>query len=238
MPHDRPLLGIGATLLGADPDGRLLFRGKPLQVFEQELSSALRLAGAELIFFPLIDSAQRARRLIGLVDGLVLAGGPDIHPSAYGASGDAVKTEPERDRSELLLTEAALARELPILGVCRGAQLLNVAFGGTLIRHLDGHRDAEIYDRLGHEIRLAPDSTLRQWYGSDRISVTSVHHQAVDRLGDGLAAVGWAEDGTIEAVELPGSLVLGVQWHPEWLTHREAEAPDPVFVRFCEAAAR
>lgn len=237
----RPLLGVGASLLPGDPSGaRPLFGGKPLQVFERELLGALAAAGAEVVLFPIVGRPELARRLIRMVDGLVLAGGPDVDPTAYAASteGFTWDTEPERDTSELLLIDEALEASKPILGVCRGAQLLNVALGGTLVRHLEGplvHRDAEGYDRNAHPVSLAPDSRLRAWYGAEQIEVTSVHHQAVDRLGDGLRAVAWAEDGTIEAIEMVDGLVVGVQWHPEWPGRRARELPDPALRRFIES---
>ncbi len=237
---DAPILGIPASLLGPDRQRRSLFGGKPLQVFECELVCSLQDAGAEVLFFPLIDSHERARRLLDVVDGLLLPGGPDVDPSMYGESNEGYlwETEPERDACELLLVSAALERDQPIFGICRGAQLLNVALGGTLVRNLEGplvHRDAEAYDINSHSVRLAPDSTLSRWYATEQLVVTSVHHQAVKRLGEGLEAVAWAEDGTIEAVEVPDRNVVAVQWHPEWLTHRAQKGPDRALACFVES---
>jgi len=137
-------------------------------------------------------------------------------------------TDPRRDRWEIDLLRAALGRNIPVLAICRGAQLLNVALGGSLIPDLPAGR-GERHPRLDedrrrrvHEVTFAPGSLPASLYGA-RCVVNSLHHQAVDRPGEGLVVVGWAPDGTAEAVELPGRPVLAVQWHPESL------AADPAF---------
>jgi putative glutamine amidotransferase len=156
------------------------------------------------------------------LDALVLSGGPDIHPSAYGAAPEAhtVKLQPERDRAETALLRAALAAGMPLLGICRGMQLLNVGLGGDLVQHLpdkvghDGHRPS-LGEFASHEVRLDPDSRVGRALGSPR-TVPSHHHQGVGVLGEGLTAVGWAEDGTVEAIEVSGErFAVGVLWHPE-----------------------
>jgi gamma-glutamyl-gamma-aminobutyrate hydrolase PuuD len=172
------------------------------------------------------------------MDALVLTGGPDVAPATYGASPHAQTDEPrlERDHWEMALCQAALRQGLPLLAICRGLQVLNVATGGTLHQHLpdvlghDDHRPA-----LG---RTSPNRVdLVQ--GSRAASVLGLrteghchHHQAVDRLGAGLVAVGAAEDGTVEAVEVAGpGFALGVQWHPE-----DNPADNRLFVALVEAA--
>ena len=159
--------------------------------------------------------------VLSAVDALVLAGGADVEPERYGQrAGDKTVTRPERDAFEFVLANAALDRGLPVLGVCRGMQVLNVALGGSLTQHLP--------DRVGHtehqpspgvygpgQVTLAAGSRVARILGTET-KCQCYHHQAVDRLGDGLVASGWAADGTIEAVELPGEeFVVGVQWHPE-----------------------
>ncbi|HKS43506.1 MAG TPA: gamma-glutamyl-gamma-aminobutyrate hydrolase family protein [Amycolatopsis sp.] len=168
----------------------------------------------------LLPSMGEDTSVLSAVDALVLAGGADIDPACYGrAAHEKTISRPERDAFEFALLREALRRRLPVLGVCRGMQVLNVAFGGTLTQHLP--------DVVGTEHQPAPAT-----YGPNRVTVAEgsraagilgseakiqcYHHQAVDRLGDGLAAVAWAPDGVVEAVELPGEdFVLGVQWHPE-----------------------
>jgi putative glutamine amidotransferase len=158
------------------------------------------------------------------VDALLLAGGVDLDPRSYGAEADAhtTGTTPGRDRSELALARRALERDMPVLGICRGMQLLNVACGGTLEQHLP--------DRLGHEehrhtpgafadheVALEPDSLAARAAGTQHCAVKSHHHQGVAELGDGLVASGHSlPDGVIEAIEHPGHrFALGVLWHPE-----------------------
>lgn len=172
-------------------------------------------------------SAQLAAACVAPLHALVLAGGPDIDPHRYAARPQPATTDtrPERDAWELDLLDAALERDIPVLGICRGLQLLNVARGGTLRQHLpdaighDGHRPAPAeYGPV--EIALAPDALPGALLGS-RITAPCYHHQAIDRLGDGLAVTGHALDGTIEAVQLIGrAFVVGVQWHPEQDTDR------------------
>ena len=163
-------------------------------------------------------------QFLDLIDGLLLAGGADVDPATYGATPhpETGPTWPERDRFEIALVLRAFEREMPVLGACRGMQILNVALGGTLIQHLpdsigtNDHRHTP--GAFGdHEVRLEPGSLAARAAGSDRLLVKSHHHQGVDELGGGLVATGWSvSDDLIEAVELPGeSYVLGVLWHPE-----------------------
>jgi putative glutamine amidotransferase len=151
----------------------------------------------------------------------VLAGGSDIDPAAYGARPheEVGTTRPERDRFELALAHRAIERDLPLLGVCRGMQLLNVAYGGTLEQHLEGidrhrHTPGAFSD---HDVVLEPGSLAARSVGCERCAVKSHHHQGVDELGEGLSVTGRAEpDGLVEAIEDPARRhVLGVLWHPE-----------------------
>ncbi|MDT0389978.1 gamma-glutamyl-gamma-aminobutyrate hydrolase family protein [Streptomyces sp. DSM 41921] len=162
------------------------------------------------------DDPQRAAEAVARLDGLVIAGGPDVEPVRYGAEREprTGPPAPERDAWELALIDAALAAGVPLLGICRGMQLLNVALGGTLVQHLDGH--AEVVGVFGgHPVKPVP-GTLYAGIVPEEASVPTYHHQAVDRLGEGLVPSAYAADGTVEAVELPApAWALGVQWHPE-----------------------
>jgi putative glutamine amidotransferase len=160
------------------------------------------------------------------LDALVLAGGADVDPAAYGAEPHpcTTGTRPERDAAELALARRAIERDLPLLGICRGMQLLNIALGGTLVQHLpddvghgDHRRHLGSFDDADHDVRLAPGSLAARACGELVHATKSHHHQAVDRLGDGLTASGWSRlDDLVEAIEVPAARwVLGVQWHPE-----------------------
>ncbi|HEX2902720.1 MAG TPA: gamma-glutamyl-gamma-aminobutyrate hydrolase family protein [Jatrophihabitans sp.] len=176
--------------------------------------------GLPLLLPPSAD--DQAGAVLDGLHGLVLAGGADVDPSRYGAEPDPHTDRPRRDRDswELALARAALARDLPVLAICRGMQVLNVALGGSLIQHLPDRVGTQLHSptpgRHGrHEVRLAQSSRLHEVIGAGCV-VATYHHQAVDVLGDGLVAAGWTDDGVVEAVELPSSRwVIGVQWHPE-----------------------
>ncbi|WP_236788954.1 gamma-glutamyl-gamma-aminobutyrate hydrolase family protein [Amycolatopsis sp. GM8] len=175
-------------------------------------------AGGAPVLLPAVGEDMSA---LAALDGLVIAGGADVGPERYGREPhEKTVSRPERDGFEFAAVRAAAERGLPVLGVCRGMQVLNVAYGGTLTQHLpellrhDEHQPSPAV--YGHQrITLAPGSRAAKILGAEA-KAQCYHHQAVDALGAGLTAVGWAADGTVEAVEAPGDrFVLGVQWHPE-----------------------
>src|SRR5215213_3303767 len=164
--------------------------------------------------------------VLDVLDGLVLAGGADVDPASYGGEPHpcTTNTRPERDAAEIALARRAFERELPLLGICRGMQVLNVALGGTLIQHLPdsvGHEDHRrrlgSFDDADHDVRLAPGSLAAHACGDLLHGTKSHHHQGVERLGEGLVASGWSVlDGLVEAIEAQDARwALGVQWHPE-----------------------
>jgi putative glutamine amidotransferase len=177
--------------------------------------------GRPLLLPPTHDSVEET---LDVLDGLVVTGGGDLHPSLYGeeAHPETFPAGLERDRSELALLEGALARDMPVLAVCRGSQALNVARGGDLVQHLpdvvgDGGRHKESPGLFSeHAVTVDARSRLALLLGTDSTSVKSHHHQGIGRLGEGLREVAWAEDGVVEAIEDPRSrFALGVLWHPE-----------------------
>jgi putative glutamine amidotransferase len=196
--------------------------------------AVVRAGGVPMILPPATEEAVET--LLDGLHGLVVAGGADVDPETYGAVRDP-KTGPartERDGWEFALTRAALARNLPVLAICRGMQVLNVVLGGDLIQHLpDVVGSDEHCPTVGvhgrHPVTVAETSRLHGVLGATT-SVPTYHHQAVDRLGAGLTAVAWAADGLVEAVEYADSdWVFGVQWHPE-----VAEG-EPLFEAFVQA---
>ena len=168
---------------------------------------------------PVADAVDET---LDVLDGIIFSGGGDLDPETYGAEAhpETIEVSPERDSAELALLEAALGRDLPVLAVCRGSQVLNVARGGDLVQHLpeivghDRHRH-EHGVMADHNVRVEAHSRLGSILG-DRAPVKSSHHQGFGRIGDGLRESAWAEDGTTEAVEDPSHrFALGVLWHPE-----------------------
>ena len=155
------------------------------------------------------------------VDGLLLPGGWDVDPQFYGEKRDENlgQTDRELDETELAMFRQARERELPVLGICRGQQVINVAMGGSLVQHLDDH-DARAIGRrhLAHTIDVDPSSELGHAAGKDKIHVNSLHHQAIKQLGRGLHESARGEDGTVEGVESDDGLIVAVQCHPEELT--------------------
>lgn len=217
---------IALTLSGRDTPEHLAAR--------ERYVAALRSAGALVVSLLPGDPAPAE------FDGLCLAGGEDVHPSRYGAAAEGSgPIDTDRDALELALLERALRADLPVLGICRGFQLLNVAFGGRLIQHRDGHRPVpgKGGEVVPHEVAAAPGSLLARIVGTAPHTVNSRHHQVVDdrSLAPGLVATARV-DGLVEALESPTHrFVLGVQWHPE----RKAEvAPQAtrVFDAFVQAA--
>jgi putative glutamine amidotransferase len=202
---------------------------------------AIARAGGVPVVIPPYTSDEQIVALLDRVDGICLAGGPDLHPSLYGHDPhpNLGPTEPALDGWELALARMALGRHLPLLCICRGMQALNVARGGTLVQDLPGHRQ----DRPGrepvHRVRIERGSRLAAALGGvTEVDVNSFHHQAVDDLGDRLAAVAWsADDGLVEGVEATDrEFAVGVQWHAEGLV--DATEQHALFAAFTAAASR
>jgi len=190
------------------------------------VTAVQRAGGLALLTTPERPLADEPDELLDRIDGLVLSGGHDMDPATYGAEPDEEtnNVDPLRDAFEIALTRSAVARDMPVLGICRGIQVLNVTFGGTLIQHLParlGHEEHRrvpgSFDGADHDVRLEPDSLAAVAAGELVHATKSHHHQGLDRIGDGLVVTGVSTmDDLVEAIELPEHrFVLGVQWHPE-----------------------
>jgi putative glutamine amidotransferase len=188
---------------------------------------AVQRAGGLALLLPPDEQLEREPdEILDLLDGLILAGGADIDPAQYGADPHPATNGwiPERDTFEIALARRALERDMPLLGICRGMQLMNVATGGTLNQHVPdshGHEDHRrspgSFDNADHDVRLEPGSLAARAAGETQHGTKSHHHQGIDALGSGLVVTGWADlDELPEAIEAPDKrFALGVQWHPE-----------------------
>jgi len=210
--------------------------GRERVVVNTAYVTSLERVGLLPLLVPPTLTAEAGTEVMARVQGLVLTGGEDVDPARYAAPRHPLlkATDPERDEGEIALIAAAREAGQPILGICRGIQILNVAFGGTLYQDLPSERPGPIDhadEARDHRVQIAPASLLARAVGSRDAIVNSRHHQAVHALGAGLVATAWADDGVIEAVEGTdqGGWILGVQWHPEDAARQE------VFRAFAEA---
>jgi putative glutamine amidotransferase len=187
--------------------------------------TAIRNSGGRPVLLPPGGDATEADETVAVLDGVVIAGGGDINPAIYGAAKHP-KTNanaPDRDTWEISIADAAIRLGVPLLGICRGMQVLNVACGGTLHQHVPDLVGHEAHSGIAHgftmhKVRVTSGTTVQSILpGGGYFNVPTHHHQALDQVGDGLMAVAWADDGIIEAVEAtsPGEFHVGVQWHPE-----------------------
>lgn len=243
----RPTIGITTQTLEPAP-GQLLPR---CWVMSQRYVRVLAAAGGVPWVIPLLEGDEPTLRAIyERLDGLFLPGGVDVDPAAYGeARGPHCgPVDPARDWAELQLVRWALEDSKPVLAVCRGAQLLNVAFGGSLYQDVAVQRPGAIKhdhfptggrrrDELAHTVKLEPGSRLARLLDAQELAVNSMHHQGIARLAPGLVAVATSSDGLIEGVETPnGHFVLGVQWHPEDLVDVDPRM-GRLFAEFVSTAA-
>jgi putative glutamine amidotransferase len=219
----RPVIGICTALERA----RWSVWDQQAYLLPRSYIQAIQRAGGLVLMLPPDEALERdPEQVLDLIDGLILAGGADIDPASYGAKAHAETrgTVPERDGFELALARRAMERDIPLLGICRGMQLMNVATGGTLLQHLpDSHghhehrRHPGTFDGADHDVRLSEGSLAARATGEAVHATKSHHHQGIDRLGEGLEVTGWSLiDELPEAVEMPEHrFALGVQWHPE-----------------------
>lgn len=202
-----------------------------------EYLDALECEGVLPVTLPYTDDTERIRTYAETFDGFLFSGGLDVDPSYYGEEKqfDSVEIDAERDRFEAALFRLVLETKKPILGVCRGLQLINVMLGGTLVQHMDGHRQDAPNPVPTHRVTVENGTRLREILGDGEIAVNSFHHQAVKVLADELRASAFADDGTVEGAEsISHPFLVGVQWHPE-LMHATDPHAAAVFKAFAEA---
>lgn len=221
-----------------------------LYTLDPEYPDSVEAAGGIGVVLPFAKSAEMARATLERCDGLILSGGDDVDPAGYGHDlAGSVSTNPAADASDRLYLDAALELAKPVLAVCRGLQVLNVALGGTLHQHIwdevdehparpetsDETHNADTMWARRHDVLIEPGSTLAKVFDADRVSTTSLHHQSIDAVAAGLRVTGRTAGGSIEAVEHESHPMLGVQWHPERQGH---EGHGVLFEWLIESARR
>jgi putative glutamine amidotransferase len=234
----RPIVGISAAFERAR---WAVWEDVEVNISQRTYTDRVDAAGGMPVLLPTSEAGTAdPGALLDAVDCLLLSGGADLDPASYGSETDPRTTNVRRarDEFELALARTALERELPVLGICRGLQVLNVACGGDLVQHLDEaamhlHTPGRFSD---HQVRLESGSLAAEAAGGELIDVRSHHHQGIGRLGNGLVATGWAEPGgVVEAIELPRG---GAGWALGILWHAEEDGASRVMAAFCEAASR
>lgn len=238
------LIGITCNYLNPLPsafEAGIGAKEQAWQLIAEDYLQAVWKAGAIPVLLPVDENTDRALKMLDMVDGLLISGGNDVSPQMYGTR---VKNcgilNPERDTMEMKLLEKALSMDMPVLGVCRGVQLMNVCLGGTLHQDLpsDGFPVHSIFSNVRniptHKVDVKEGTLLSDIIGGGETWVNSFHHQAVDKLGAGLEAAAISEDGVVEAIVMPDKkFVLAVQWHPEMMF--DSEKQQKIFQRFVKA---
>jgi putative glutamine amidotransferase len=235
-----PLPVIGLTLDSEKPGG--YSKTHPWYALRENYCAAVATAGGLPILLP--HAPEQADAYLDRIDGLVVTGGAfDVDPAIFGAAARhaSVTTKDRRTAFELAITRSAVARDMAVLGICGGQQLLNVALGGTLIQHIPdevagalAHEQPNPRTEPGHEVRVAPGTLLHRIVGAERLPVNSAHHQAVKEVAPGLIIDATADDGVVEGIEDPRRrFCLGVQWHPEYAI---SEGDNRIFAAFVAAA--
>ncbi|MBL8020354.1 MAG: gamma-glutamyl-gamma-aminobutyrate hydrolase family protein [Leptospirales bacterium] len=238
-------IGVSACFFHADPK-RAIFKGKTLLYMEESMMKWILSGKALPVLLPPPGNDFDIKEILQDVDGVLLQGGSDVSPTSYGETplrpewnGDRIRDDYERN-----IIQTAIQMNRPVLGVCRGLQIMNVALGGTLYQDITEqnsdsivHRDWEVYDDLQHDVRIQGGSSLAAMFGTTG-RINSIHHQGIKDLSDQVNAEAWcAEDGIVEAIRLKGNAyAFGVQWHPEFTgSRKELLPPDPILAEFLNA---
>jgi len=230
----RILIGVTCNYLNLCPsafEAGIGAADQDWQLIAQDYLNAIWRAGAIPVLLPIDEDPNRALEMLEMVDGLLISGGNDVSPELYGSKENKCGVlDHNRDVMEKCLLEKALEKDMPVLGICRGVQLMNAALGGTLHQDLpsEGFPNHTIveFDRnvVTHTVEVKESTLLAEILGSGELGVNSFHHQAVDKLADGLEAAAVSKEGIVESVYMPGrKFVLAVQWHPEMMYDSEVQ---------------
>lgn len=221
--------------------------GEKKSKIENTYIRAVEASGGHVIMLPYTENAESIRRFVDMCDGFIFSGGADIEPCRYGEekSEKCGETTPYRDAIEFAVFSEAIKTNKPIMGICRGSQLINVALGGTLYQDIPSeiesdltHKQEHPHSEPAHETGVVSGSLLHQVIGKSRIHINSLHHQAAKKLGAGLVPMAIADDGVIEGTYLPGERLLwGFQWHPE-KTFDKSEDSRLIFKKFVEECGK
>lgn len=243
------MLVIGVTGNLMNPENRLIYPNKKLHIVEASLIEMIEKTGNVVLVLPVHHNLKAVEKLVSRIDGLILSGGTDISCELYDEElmNERWKGQIERDNFEIAVLSEAKKQSKPILGICRGHQLINVAYQGSLFQDIlsqnencHKHRDQEEYDRLGHNIKLSQDSPLHKLLEKEEVYVNSIHHQAIKKLGNGLEIMAHSDDGLIEAIYDPNykPFLWGVQWHPEWMSEPEKNKVIQKFLSFADSTKK
>jgi len=223
------IIGISGNI--EPPRNRKLYHNKALQLADDSLVKLVEFFGHTALIIPIHTNLDKVKDLINIVDGVILSGGIDISPELYNEEliNHEWKGQMERDVFDLALFKEARLKNKAVLGICRGFQMINIAYGGSLYQDLHSlrqnthkHRDQELYDSLKHDLVIEKDSSLFKIFGRDKIHVNSIHHQGVKKLGEGLEVMAHSDDGIVEAIRDPlRKFIWGIQWHIEWMQDME-----------------
>ncbi len=226
----KPLIGITCNYTPESTVGIITgfgLSGQHWHMLSNEYILAIEKAGGIPVIVPMCDDIQTGMDLVARLDGILISGGNDVDPCLYGEliTKETGNLSPRRDQIEMNVVQYVIKKlNIPILGICRGIQLINVAFGGTIYQDLEksGYREHFLarvpMNHYVHTVNLVENSLIQRIIGSTNLKVNSYHHQAVKKVADGFVATAFSEEGVIEVIEMPGDrYVLGIQWHPEML---------------------
>ncbi|MCB1061033.1 MAG: gamma-glutamyl-gamma-aminobutyrate hydrolase family protein [Calditrichaeota bacterium] len=242
--NSRPVVGISPGFAGPDPSRKFAQAGR-IVFCDLNYTEGVENAGGMPFLIPFTSDQEQIERVADHIDGLVLIGGVDVHPKHYGQTLEPTEQQPvdERDEFEFRFLDAFLKREKPIFAICRGFQVINIALCGTLVQDIPSklgpvhHLQTPGSQTVAHQVTLDQGSMIHKILGETLIDVNSFHHQTIDKLGNGLRAVGRSEEGLIEVFEHESHpYLIAVQWHPERM--RNSEQQKMLFNDFVKACSR